>query len=154
MKKKLYDQVGGIIAYESGELDDEQVMEMMQELVNSGMVWTLQGSYGRYAAKLLEEGKINPAKVDHKDTGGNIIPAGVRPKNGQWPQAGAKATAETSKTGRPPLPASYSKYMGREVPLDHWIYTSGVFRTVTPLIRPPESKKAEPAPKNGPPEVL
>ena len=47
-----------IIAYEQGELNDEQTLEFFQELVNNGMAWILQGHYGRTAMRLLEAGLI------------------------------------------------------------------------------------------------
>jgi hypothetical protein len=47
-----------IIAYESGELDEEQTIGLFQELVGSGLAWQLQGSYGRTAAALIEEGLV------------------------------------------------------------------------------------------------
>lgn len=53
-----YDTVGGIIAYESGDLDDDGFIELFQHLVNSGLAWQLQGSYGRTAASLIEAGHI------------------------------------------------------------------------------------------------
>ena len=53
--------ISKIIEYEDGTLDDEQVIELFQDLVNSGMAWTLQGSYGRMAAYLIEEGLIQNA---------------------------------------------------------------------------------------------
>ena len=53
--------ISKIIEYEDGTLDDEQVIELFQDLVNNGMAWTLQGSYGRMAAHLIEEGLIQNA---------------------------------------------------------------------------------------------
>lgn len=50
------DLVDNIMAYESGNLDEEATVEMFQELIDSGTVWSLQGSYGRMAAALIEAG--------------------------------------------------------------------------------------------------
>lgn len=50
------DQVGQIIAYENGELDEDQTIELFQGLINSGLAWSLQGSYGRAARGLIEAG--------------------------------------------------------------------------------------------------
>ena len=52
------DQIDKIIAFESGELNDEQVLELFQELVDSGLAWSLQGSYGRTAKALIEAGYV------------------------------------------------------------------------------------------------
>lgn len=49
---------GKIIDFEAGELKDEQVIELFQELVDSGLAWQLQGSYGRTAARLIEAGLV------------------------------------------------------------------------------------------------
>ncbi len=57
---KPFDLVGCIIAYEDGEMDEEQAVEFFQHLVDTGMAWTLQGSYGRTAKALIEAGYINP----------------------------------------------------------------------------------------------
>ena len=50
--------VDKIIAYEQGELDEEETIELFQELVNNGMAWILQGSYGRQAMAFLNAGLI------------------------------------------------------------------------------------------------
>ena len=55
-----YDVTGAIIAFESGDLDEEGVRELFQHLVDTGLAWTLQGSYGRAAAALIEAGVITP----------------------------------------------------------------------------------------------
>ena len=48
-----------ITAYEKGELNQEQTIQLFQELVDSGIVWDLQGHYGRLAYQLMEAGLIN-----------------------------------------------------------------------------------------------
>jgi hypothetical protein len=55
-----YDLTGNIIAYESGELDEEETLTLFQVLVNNGMAWSLQGHYGRTAKALLDAGYITP----------------------------------------------------------------------------------------------
>lgn len=49
-----------IIAYESGELSDEETVRLFQRLVDSGMAWTLQGHYGRTAKRLIDAGLVTP----------------------------------------------------------------------------------------------
>lgn len=50
------DFVDKMISYENGEMDDEEVIAFFQELIDTGMAWTLQGSYGRAASHLIESG--------------------------------------------------------------------------------------------------
>ncbi len=50
------DQVDNIIAYEQGELDEEDTITLFQSLINSGLAWQLQGSYGRTAMALVDAG--------------------------------------------------------------------------------------------------
>jgi len=47
-----------IIAYEQGELDEDETLELFQHLVDSGLAWQLQGHYGRTAAALIEAGLV------------------------------------------------------------------------------------------------
>jgi len=48
-----------IIAYEAGELDHEDALGLFAELVRTGLAWTLQGSYGRTAVSLIQQGLIS-----------------------------------------------------------------------------------------------
>jgi len=57
------EMVQAIIEFEGGEIDDDRTLELFQHLVDTGLAWTLQGSYGRMAAQLIEEGYIKE-KVD------------------------------------------------------------------------------------------
>lgn len=45
-----------IIAYENGELDEDEIVELFQSMIDDASVWALQGSYGRMAMQLIEEG--------------------------------------------------------------------------------------------------
>jgi len=57
------DIVAQIMAFEDGELDEEQVIALFQELVNNGMAWRLQSSYGRQARRFLELGLVTEART-------------------------------------------------------------------------------------------
>ena len=54
-----FDVVGAIMDFESGEMqDDEAVFELFQYLIDTGMAWCLQGSYGREAQALINAGHV------------------------------------------------------------------------------------------------
>lgn len=50
------DQIDKIIAFEDGSLGRDETIELFQELIDSGLVWQLQGFYGRTARDLIEAG--------------------------------------------------------------------------------------------------
>ena len=58
---KVTDKIGiagQIIAFENGELENEEVYALFQFLMDSNMIYSLQGSYQRMAEELLLAGKI------------------------------------------------------------------------------------------------
>ena len=48
-----------IIAYECGEMNEAEMLELFTELVSNGMAWTLQGHYERTASALIDAGYIS-----------------------------------------------------------------------------------------------
>jgi hypothetical protein len=52
------DTVARIIEYEQGELDDDEIIELFSDLLNSGLVYSLQGHYHRQCRLLLAAGLI------------------------------------------------------------------------------------------------
>ena len=51
--------VDKIIDYESGDLEFTETLELFSELIKNGMVWQLQGHYGRVASFLIDNGYIS-----------------------------------------------------------------------------------------------
>lgn len=54
-----FDLVGKIMDFEEGNLSEEETIELFQHLVDTGMAWQLQGSYGRAAESLIKAGKVS-----------------------------------------------------------------------------------------------
>lgn len=47
-----------ITEFENGEMGDAEKLMFFQELVNTGIVWELQGTYARSAMELIKAGAI------------------------------------------------------------------------------------------------
>ena len=45
-----------LLRYEIGLLDECEVIDLFQELIDTKLAWTLQGSYGRLAEQLITNG--------------------------------------------------------------------------------------------------
>lgn len=58
----LSDLTERVIRYESGEMKEDEIVTFFQYLIDTGMVWKLQGSYGRTAIDLINEGLCEPAQ--------------------------------------------------------------------------------------------
>lgn len=56
------DNLDKIIAYEQGDLDNEETIKLFQNLVDTGLAWQLQGHYGRMANALIKMGFVHQPK--------------------------------------------------------------------------------------------
>lgn len=52
-----------LIKYENGELSHEEMIALFQSLIDSGDVWLLQGSYGRTAQALIDNGECRTVEA-------------------------------------------------------------------------------------------
>jgi hypothetical protein len=51
-----------IMIAENGRNTEKETLQAWQVLVDTGLAWTLQGSFGRTAMSLIEEGLISRSK--------------------------------------------------------------------------------------------
>lgn len=68
-------EVNDVIRYEQGELDEDDTVAMFQRMIDSGMAWRLQGSYGREAMRMIEARLCTLGPVGHRDYYGNYVPS-------------------------------------------------------------------------------
>ena len=58
-RKWVLQLVDQLIAYEEGQLTEDEEIAFFEHLVETGTCWQLQGHYQRVAATLIEAGLIN-----------------------------------------------------------------------------------------------
>lgn len=61
---------------------EEELIEVYQDLINSGMAWKLEGSVGRTAMSLIELGQCVLGEEGHRDYWGNYVPSRTEVKSG------------------------------------------------------------------------
>lgn len=54
--KEAFDVAEFCSLYEKGKVTAQELIERFQHLINSGIVWSLQGRYGRMAKRLIGAG--------------------------------------------------------------------------------------------------
>ena len=59
----ILDFVDKVISYEEGTMSEEDTVSFFQELIDGGDAWKMQGSYGRMAMRLIEEGKCRMLNI-------------------------------------------------------------------------------------------
>lgn len=62
------------MAFYDAQTEDEYLDEM-QALVDSGDAWRLEGAVGREAMRLIEDGRLMLGPVGHRDYWGNYVPS-------------------------------------------------------------------------------
>lgn len=72
------------------KLQKEYGYTVIQDGINSGHVWKMEGSQGREAMRCITEGSCMLPMIAHKDYYGNILPARQQLK------AGTKGTFQNS----------------------------------------------------------
>ena len=56
-----------IMDFEAGALSDTEIIEGFQQLIDSGLAWQLQGTYGRQAQALIDSGECTrPVNADQQ----------------------------------------------------------------------------------------
>jgi hypothetical protein len=78
------------------DVSEEDYLNGMQGLVNSGSAWSLEGSVGRAAMSLIEAGAIMLGEEGHRDYWGNYVPSRYEVEPGSM---GSKEYVEANTRG-------------------------------------------------------
>jgi hypothetical protein len=76
------DLTDSLVAFEAGDLSEEESVALFQELIDSGFAWTLPGFYGRTAHDLIEHGLCTLGPHGTRDYYGNYVPSRTEVKPG------------------------------------------------------------------------
>lgn len=57
-------RVDKIISFEDGSMENEDVIIFIQELIDDGSAWSLQGMYGRIASSLIRSGICHKKEME------------------------------------------------------------------------------------------
>jgi hypothetical protein len=71
-----------IIALAEGTADEETAIKTLQQLIDTGQAWHLEGSMGRAAMSAIESGACVLGIVGMKDYWGNYVPSRFEVKPG------------------------------------------------------------------------
>lgn len=63
MPREFNDDIDAILYIEQEADDLDTYVAAFQRLIDSGVVWSLQGSYGRAASALIEAGHCQPKEL-------------------------------------------------------------------------------------------
>jgi len=55
----MMEMIEDIKRYENGEMNEEQEVEFFQTLLDTGIIFSLQGHYQRQMDRMIENGEIN-----------------------------------------------------------------------------------------------
>lgn len=64
------------------EVDEDTALEGLQQLIDSGMAWRLEGSVGRSAMRAIEDGMVVLGRTGHRDYYGSYVPSRYEVKPG------------------------------------------------------------------------
>lgn len=73
------------------DVTGEEYVAGMQELINNGQAWQMEGSVGRTAMDLIEQGACMLGEESHRNAYGGYVPSRTEVK------AGTKGSAEYVK---------------------------------------------------------
>ena len=63
----MFSMIDYLIRYEQDGLSNIEVLELFSHLIKKGYAWQLQGSYGRMAEQIINDGLIDKQGNIHKD---------------------------------------------------------------------------------------